>query len=125
MTMCQNRSKEHLSDGCWVGYEGADFEGFLSHWLEIKKAALPVGQSRRDDFRKKLRPRIGPDLAKAKNDWRYRYKFAVPKATLLPDFLFFLYLFSFFSFKQIAIRYNTILPNRNNALLSNSNIILF
>ena len=62
MTMCQNRSKEHLSDGCWVGKRDADFVCFLSHWLEIKKTALPVGQSRRDDFRKKLRPLIGPDL---------------------------------------------------------------
>ena len=31
----------------------------------------------------------------------------------------------FSSFKQIAIRYDTMLPNRNNALLSNGNIILF
>jgi hypothetical protein len=62
MTMCQNRSKEHLSDGCWVGCRVPEFVCFLSHWLETKKAAIPVGQSRRGDFRKKLRPLIGPDL---------------------------------------------------------------
>jgi hypothetical protein len=31
--------------------------------------------------------------AKAKNERRYRYKFAFLKATLLPNFLFFLLLF--------------------------------
>jgi hypothetical protein len=62
MAMCQNRPKEHLSGGCWVEVRIEDFEAFLSHWLEIKKAAIPVGQSRRGDFRKKLRPLIGPDL---------------------------------------------------------------
>jgi hypothetical protein len=60
--MCQNRSKEHFQrrmlGRMWV----TEFVCFLSHWLEIKKTALPVGQSRRDDFRKKLRPLIGPDL---------------------------------------------------------------
>jgi hypothetical protein len=42
-----------------------------------------------------------------------------------PNISSFLYLNFFSSFKQIAIRYNIILPNRNNALSSNSNIILF
>ena len=39
-------------------------------------------------------------------------------------FFSFFILISFFSFKQMTIRYNTMLPNRNNALLSDGNIIL-
>ena len=35
---------------------------------------------------------------KAKNDWRCRYKFAFLKATLLPNFLFFLYPLYFYLF---------------------------
>jgi hypothetical protein len=51
---------------------------------------------------------------------------ADPKATLFPGFLFFLFTFSFFSFEPMASRCDEMLPNRNNALLSNnSNAMLF
>ena len=46
MTMCQNRPKEHFQRRMLGRKHDSEFGCFLSHWLEIKKAALPVGQSR-------------------------------------------------------------------------------
>jgi hypothetical protein len=46
MTMCQNRPKGTFARRMLGRRCDSEFAAFLSHWLEIKKAALPVGQSR-------------------------------------------------------------------------------
>jgi hypothetical protein len=75
----------------------SEFAAFLSHWLEIKKAALPVGQSRRDDFRMKLRPMIGTVLRLGKKRLALPVQICFPVSNFPPS-LSFLSLFYFAKF---------------------------